>query len=375
MGRKLTQTEFVEKARATHGETYNYDLVDYKNNHTKIKITCVKHGIFMQSPRDHIVGNACKQCSLEKSSTIQRMSMNEFLQKASKAHGQKYNYSLVQFTNGKNKIKIICPKHGLFEQKLSLHIFGSGCPSCGIEHRSQTHLSSTEEFIKSSIKIHKDKYDYSETEYINAKSLVKIKCNEHGIFRQIPASHLNGSGCEKCGKIKKAKSNTMNSDDFINAATICHNGKYDYSETEYISYKTPIKIKCKKHGIFYQKPNDHLGGCGCSKCNKVISGVEIRWLDALGIPNDILHRNVKIRIGKKYYKLDGFDPENNIIYEFYGDLWHGNPNRYNPNDICKMTKKTFGEMFTKTMKREEELKNAGYQIKTIWETDYRKIYE
>jgi G:T-mismatch repair DNA endonuclease (very short patch repair protein) len=95
----------------------------------------------------------------------------------------------------------------------------------------------------------------------------------------------------------------------------------------------------------------------------------------LGIPNDSEHRQVRIKIGKSRYSVDGFDPDKNIVYEFYGDLWHGNPNIYRPDDFCMATKKTFGEMFSRTMEKEEKLKKAGYSIVSIWECDYRKLYE
>lgn len=305
MGTKLTQKEFIEKAINIHGSyQYRYNLVDYKNNATKVKIVCPPHGVFLQTPRDHLTGRGCFQCSLENKSNEQRMSLKNFIEKAINVHGAgKYDYSLVKFKNNKSKIRIVCLKHGIFDQKLSLHLSGSGCQICGIEARAKTHLYSTEEFIKLSIK-------------------------KHG-------------------------------------------NKYDYSTTKYIRNSIAVEIKCKTHGVFSQKPNDHLDGHGCAKCAKNISNMETCWLDIKKIP--VENRNITIRVGKKRFYADGY--YNGIIYEFYGDFWHGNPIMYPPQDFCKITKKTFGDMYYDTMNRKSLLEKAGYTVVCEWENNFRDTYE
>ena len=75
----------------------------------------------------------------------------------------------------------------------------------------------------------------------------------------------------------------------------------------------------------------------------------------------------------KKYKLDGYCEQTNTIYEFYGDLWHGNPNRFDKKDINPLNKKTYGKLYNDTIKRETELRNKGFNIITIWESDYKKI--
>ena len=98
-------------------------------------------------------------------------------------------------------------------------------------------------------------------EYKNIKTKIKIICNEHGEFKQVPEYHLQGYGCYKCSNIVK------NIDDFIIKANIIHKKLYDYSNSNYISSREPIIIKCNIHGCFSQTPNDHLNGCGCQKCS------------------------------------------------------------------------------------------------------------
>jgi len=116
-----------------------------------------------------------------------------------------------------------------------------------------------ESFIEKAKIVHKNSYDYSSVEYINSRTKIKINCETHGIFEQIPNNHLSGSGCPICNK-NKAK------DKFNDKASLLHNNKYDYLLVKYVDNKTKVKIICPIHGEFEQTPNDHLTGCGCSLC-------------------------------------------------------------------------------------------------------------
>ena len=120
--------------------------------------------------------------------------LKEFIDAARKVHGDKYDYSKVEYKNQHTKVCIICPEHGEFWQQAQSHLRGNGCPKC-----SQRHHYTTEEWIKEARKIHGDKYDYSKVEYINKSTKVCIICPEHGEFWQTPEKHVNGSqGCPKC---------------------------------------------------------------------------------------------------------------------------------------------------------------------------------
>ena len=119
----------------------------------------------------------------------------------------------------------------------------------------------TEEFIQKARTIHGDEYDYSEVEYINNYTKVKISCSQHGIFEQTPNMHLSRNGCPKCSG--KEKSNTL---EFIEKSRTIHGDKYDYSEVEYINAMKKVKISCSQHGIFEQRPDNHLNGNGCPEC-------------------------------------------------------------------------------------------------------------
>lgn len=193
-------------------------------------------------------------------------SENDFLEKAKNIHNNKYNYSLVNFINSKINIDIICPIHGKFSQKPNLHLIGHGCKKCANKLLSNLKLSNINNFIYKFKIIHNDKYDYSLAEYKNAKTPIKIICSIHGEFEQLPFNHLKGCGCTKCGTINSSKKQTSNTEEFIIHSKKIHNDKYDYSLVNYINNTTKIKIICPEHGIFEQTPSDHKRNRGCSIC-------------------------------------------------------------------------------------------------------------
>lgn len=134
-------------------------------------------------------------------------------------------------------------------------------------------INPTEYFINQAKEVHGDKYDYSLVEYKNTKTKVKIICNklDHGVFDQVPNSHLNNEcGCPKCAKEYNGYCNVSNTKEFIEKANLKHGDRYSYENVVYVNSRTKVKINCSIHNVFYQTPNDHLDGCGCKKCYKLL---------------------------------------------------------------------------------------------------------
>lgn len=126
----------------------------------------------------------------------------------------------------------------------------------------------TQEFIEAAVKTHGDAYDYSDSEYVAAKTPVKIFCKVHKeFFYQIAFEHKNGQGCPKCGLLKRNKSQTKTHEDFVKDCTKVHGSTYDYSETVYKNSSNKVTVKCNKHGTYFtQSPKKHLAGQGCPIC-------------------------------------------------------------------------------------------------------------
>jgi len=259
---KLTKEKFIERAKEVHGNKYDYSKVEYINSQTKICIICPEHGEFWQKPNSHLLGYGCNKCAIEKRSKLATKTTDSFIERAKKLHGDKYDYSKVDYKGKDMNVCIICPKHGEFWQTPHNHLSGAGCPKCKNEYISKKYSDTTETFIEKAKKVHGDKYDYSKVNYINSRTKVCIVCPEHGEFWQRPNNHLNGWGCSKCSGSEKKTTKT-----YIEQAKLVHGDKYDYSELEYINNKTKVQIICKEHGVFETYPNHHLYmGIGCPKC-------------------------------------------------------------------------------------------------------------
>ena len=201
-----------------------------------------------------------------------KLTTEEYITKAKQVHGDKYDYSKVDYKGSTTKIIIICPKHHIeFSQNPYDHLEGKGCPECGKEIKLLKQTKPIDQFIEDAKKVHGDKYDYSQVEYINNHKKVKIICPIHHIeFLQEPAAHLMGEGCPDCGLEKSKTVNIKSTEQFITDAKEKFGDKYDYSLVDYKGSKIPITIICRKpkHGEFSQKPNDHLGGKGCPRCSE-----------------------------------------------------------------------------------------------------------
>jgi len=143
--RNITTDKFIEKSKNVHGNFYDYSKVEYKNNKEKVKIICPAHGEFEQRPCNHLDGRGCHICGGFAKKTTQ-----DFIKKAIKVHGNKYNYSKVSYSGVFNKIIITCLKHGDFIQLPSNHLKGCGCPKCKLEKAKTT----KEMFIENAIIFH-----------------------------------------------------------------------------------------------------------------------------------------------------------------------------------------------------------------------------
>lgn len=251
---KFTQDEIIVQFRKTHSNRYDYSLVEYLGDGVKVKIICSVHGIFEQAAGAHKRGSGCRKCAIDEIKP--RQSKESLIKQFRMVHGMKYDYSQVVFKGVIYKIKIICPIHGLFEQRATMHKKGQGCAQCMYDGKRH----SEEQVVKKFRKVHGSRYDYSLMKYVNTDTKIKIICDEHGVFEQTPDHHINGCGCPKCTGRGKTWEEVLVGFDKI------HGNRYDYSESEFEMVTKKIKIKCSVHGNFFQTPQNHIVGKGCGKC-------------------------------------------------------------------------------------------------------------
>lgn len=274
------------------------------------------------------------------------MTLDGFIKKAKEVHGDKYDYSKVEYKNSKTKVCIICPIHGEFFQTPYNHLKGFGCSKCGHEKTSSAKTSNTSTFIEKAMSVHNDKYDYSKTNYINTKTKVCIICPEHGEFWQTPSTHLSGGGCWKCGLQRISNVRKYTTEKFIEKAKKIHGDKYDYSKVDYVDSKTKVCIICPKHGEFWQTPNNHINGLGCAEC-----GHEYKSLFEEDVFSKLKELNIRMIRQKTFdwlkYRtnmfLDFYLPDYNIAIEVQGEQ------HYKPSDF-------FGgeETFVNQQKRDKK---------------------
>lgn len=196
MPKKKSQEQFIKECKEIHDSVYDYSLVRYKNNKTKVQIICLKHGVFEQLPYSHLDGRGCIKCSGK------NLTNKEWIKKANKVHKNKYIYQKTIYKNAMSKVVITCTIHGDFKLTPNDHLNSLyGCQKCARNYRY-----STKEWIQEAKKTHNDKYDYSKTRYKKAKLKVIITCPEHGDFLQTPNDHLNGrQGCPSCKLYSKGE--------------------------------------------------------------------------------------------------------------------------------------------------------------------------
>lgn len=264
---KLDQISFEKRAIETHGRKYNYSKSVVKKKNDKVIIICSLHGEFEQLPGNHIKGQGCPMCAQISRGDKQRYSLDKFISSVKKVHGDKYDYSHVDYLNSQSKIEIICPIHGSFIMKANSHSNGQGCPTCGrIEAKNNIALDYSL-FIERAIKNHGAQYIYDESSYKNYTSKMRIECSIHGWFEAKPHAHISmKSGCPSCGKLKRANSNKKTWNTVSDMFKTVHGTRYLYDENSYFDVSHKMRILCEQHGWFEHTPAIHYLGHGCKKC-------------------------------------------------------------------------------------------------------------
>lgn len=213
-----------------------------------------------------------------------KLTTDEFVKKARLVHGNRYDYSVTEYSNAHKKVNIKCLKHGVFQQSPYSHAQGYGCSLCAFDLRRSTR----DQFVKRAKEVHGNKYDYSEVVYKSARHKVGIRCLTHGVFEQIPSQHLRGKGCQIC------MSQRLTKDEFIKRSKQIHGKKYDYSQVAYLNAHEEVDIGCPQHGFFKQSPNSHMRGFGCRKCGGLKSENNVEQKLIASFPKYRLMRHFRV---------------------------------------------------------------------------------
>ena len=292
------------------------------------------------------------------------MIKEEFIKKARKIHGNKYDYSKVEYINNKTKVCISCPEHGEFWQTPDNHLRGCGCKLCGYKNSKEKQRKAKEFFLSEILVKYGKKYDTSEVCYVNDRTKVCLICHEkdefgeeHGRFLVTPNNFLRGRECPKCKKKFK-----LTKEYFEKKSVIIHGNKYDYSESKINGVDKKIKIICPEHGEFWQTPYKHLLGQGCPKCGNIEKGLKRRKnFSELKKQFNEVHDNKYDYSESEYF---GTDVKIKIICPEHGEFWQtpyshlsgcGCP-KCNESKLEKEIRKTLNDNSIKFEYRERNLK-------------------
>ena len=309
--RKLTQEEFLKRAREIHGGKYDYSKAKYMGSDTKVIIICPEHGEFLQTPHRHLTGDGCPKCSLKRRADKRKLPMETFLKRANEAHHYKYDYKLVEYNNEYDKIDIICPTHGVFQQTMKNHMNGHGCPKCGNIQGTLKQRKPQEQFIKEANEIHDGFYDYSLVKYKGQNVSVTIICPNHGPFEQIPKEHLNGHGCPSCAESqlekqirKLLKNKNIQFEKEYKFEWLKNPNTSYYLPLDFYLPKQKIAIEC--HGKQHFEPIEFFGGQNS--------------FDSLCERDDIMNQLCKERGIEIFYFAEDEDYIKNYRYTIFSSI-------------------------------------------------------
>lgn len=362
-GWAISTEEFIAKCHSTHGTRYDYSKSEFIGRDKKVEIYCEQHGPFWQRAIDHIKGQGCPACGSIDSRNNRAYTTEEFLAKVRPEYRAKYDFSLVAYNRGTDRVKLVCPTHGEFTVVANRLISAqteNPCPECCREASALT----TEEFISLATEVHGDAYDYSQVSYHTAFAKVSIICKVHGVFHQRACLHLAGQGCRSCNQGSGARKRKASAaDKFTSAAQSLHGLRYDYSRVDYQGVNIPVTIGCPEHGDFLATPGGHLHGSGCRKCASGRSGPEkdlSAFLTDLGVSHELRDRTVL-----RPKELDLVIPGNNLAIEYCGLYWHRSEN---PSDSQLSDAGIKPARYH--LDKLDACEKAGYRLLTIFEDEW-----
>lgn len=321
---------------------------------------------------------------------IYLVAVDKFISKSNDIHNNYYDYSLVEYISPDNKVVIVCPIHGQFQQTPNSHINKKcGCPKCGYIKRAQnnlikygvdnvfkvTHIQQKQQHTK--LLKHGDPY------YTNRDKAVETMLNTYGIDNFFRGKNYQ-STIKKNNNIKYGcHPSQLNIVDVLPLLT-----NYDWLFDEYITKRKSINLISKELKVSIQGVCNYLHFHDIPVTYTVgFSKISIIWLEMImeqcqiHIQHMLNSSTGEYKIPYKnegsnkqlYMKVDGFCEATNTVYEFHGDRFHGNPKIFQLDELCHpFTDVPAGELYRETVEKEERIKNLGYNLIVMWEYDFDK---
>jgi len=388
--------KFIAKAQLVFGDLYNYSNVEYINNSTNISIICKIHGEFLKSPAVHLNGSGCPICLQQTEGPI-------FIAKAQIVHNNRYIYDNVIYTYCYDKVNITCFEHGDFSQKPLLHLKGQGCPICVIKTKADTkearygnrNYNNTEKRIATN----QERYGVDSPFQLESvqQKIKDTNMERYGVEHPLQSPEIRDK-LKQTNMERYGHENYQQSDEGIakrnnNSLTLygTESNYYpqhhlrevmpklldkDWMYNEYVTLrKSPTcmarELNISSNAILMRLKSYNID----IRYTGNYSYISIEWLESIMQIEGIFIQHAE-NIGEytinfpKYF-VDGYCATTNTIYEFHGDIFHGNPNIFEPHIKCSpFSDLTAGELFQKTIDREQTIRDLGYNLVVMWEADY-----
>lgn len=318
---KAKNTEdFIRLAREVHGDLYDYSKTQLNTTRREaVLITCKIHGDFYMRPENHLKGLQCPECSTNSyKDKAKAIPLDKFIEKSKKKFGDYFNYDNTKYF-GNTYVSIQCPKHGDIITGIISHLHSkTGCQECSFDRRRK----SQDDAIKKLKEVHGDKYDYSEVDFKNIRTKMKIICPQHGPFYQTYKKHSKGIGCPECGK----RVRVVGTDLFKEHMYEKYGDRYDLSEVDYYNSKTKVTVTCNRCGRkFDMRPNDLLTGHGCPCFDNGVSSAEHEFYNFIKSVHQTAEHNSRFLIDSNYRsprEIDVYIKDLSLGFEYDGIYWH-----------------------------------------------------
>ena len=322
--RKMFIKDFVGESKQKFGETrFDYSKISYKNAHQYVTLKCNLHNEeFTVIAREHLIATSggCPSChKINRSGTnhIHAVSLDDLKERIDQIWGDEYIYDFTDYSHLQSKIQITCKKHNYtWKSTATNHVNGTsprGCRKCGLEASAHSKRMPQHVFVNRSLALHENKYDYSQVNYINNSTPVKIICKTHNIYEMVPAMHLNGYGCPSCST-----------------------GGVSKGQLEWLGFLQ----KQSKYDIIYKGGNHN--------------------------------KEESFRFEGKLYRTDGYCKETKTVYEFLGCWYHGCPECYSPEKTHSWKQVPMKELYQEFIKRKEVFEKNGFIMIYKWECKWNK---
>ena len=361
---KHTIASFKEEAAKKFKDKYDYSKVDRIDSVTKVKIFCPSHGETEQNPFLHLKSKyGCEFCAGRKKTT------KDFVREAREKHGDKYDYSLVQYKGSRELVEIVCHNHKSphhFHLTPIQHLSRTrGCDICKREAKAkEVSREGLERFLNKAKQLHGDRYDYSEVVYVNNSTKVNVICGKegHGRFEISPANHTkkrHPQGCQKCSNEKNGSRCRKTTEEFVKQAEEVHGaGRFDYSKAVYEGSNKKVLLICHKHEEpyeFHQHAGSHLKGIGCPKCSGrlkrttegFIKEAREKWGEQFDYSKvEYKTNNAKVIIGCKKEGHGFFEQvANSHLVGMVGCTWCNKMRKFSLEDFLERAGKKYGDQY------------------------------